>query len=162
MNFNLICIVFHKKTRYYCLQKVETVTKLSAGDAEYPLTGAVSVDEKTVYWTSTGGNGHLVKSMGIPDGKLSEAKIITGGPTVVAHLELSTDEQELYLADVDMGLIERVKISGGDISFVTEYGEADFFPGMLCFVLYCVTSLYLFSEKFHEIQYMHRYVLQRQ
>ena len=135
MKFNLICIFFAKKTCYYILQKVASVAKLSEGNAEYPLTGAVSVDEKTVYWTSTGGNGHLVKSMRIPDGKLSEAKIITGGPTVVAHLELSADEQELYLADVDMGLIERVKISGGDISFVTQYGDADFFPGMWCFVL---------------------------
>ena len=154
MKFNLICIFFDKKTCYYILQKVATVTNLSAGNAEYPLTGAVSVDEKTVYWTSTGGNGHLVKSMGIPDGKLTEAKVITGGPTVVAHLELSADEQELYLADVDMGLIERVKISGGDISFVTQYGEADFFPGRRSFVFVLLAYIF-FLKNFHEIQYMH-------
>ena len=145
MKFNSICVFFDKKTCYYILLKVATVTKLSTGNAEYPRTGAITVTEKTVYWTSTGGNGHLVKSMGIPDGKLTEAKVITGGPTVVAYLELSADEQELYLADVAMGLIERVEISGGDISFVTQYGEADFFPGRRSFVF--VLLAYIFFLK---------------
>lgn len=120
----------------FILQKVETVAELSEDENSSPHTGAVSRDEKTVYWTSTARGGHLVKSMGIPNGKLSDAKTVTGGPTAVAHLELSSDEQEIYLADVDMGLIERVEVSSGDVSFVTQYGQANFYPGRFISLLY--------------------------
>lgn len=94
-----------------------------------PLTGAVSEDEMTVYWTSTGGEGHVIRKVGIPDGELSEATVVTGGPTLVAHMELSSDERHLLLSDVDMLLVEMVEIATGDISFVTQYGQQDFFPG---------------------------------
>ena len=74
-------------------------------------------------------SGHLVMSMHLSSRDSNTAERITGGPTLIGHITLSADEQYLLLADVDMALIEKVRISDGEVSFVTKYGTPGFRPG---------------------------------
>ena len=116
---------------FLCLKEVTTIVNLSTENFQsYPITGDISSDESKVYWTGMSkDSGHLVMSMHLSSRDSNTAERITGGPTLIGHITLSADEQYLLLADVDMALIEKVKISDGEVSFVTKYGTPGFRPG---------------------------------
>lgn len=82
-----------------------------------------------MYWTALSQDGHLVMSLHLPNAKVSEAELVAGGPTMIGHLELSADGEYLLLADDDMDIIEKVKISDKEVSFLTKYGAESFYPG---------------------------------
>ncbi|XP_067948923.1 uncharacterized protein [Watersipora subatra] len=117
----------------YHSKAISTVTPLTSnGYGSYPITGVVSSDETTLYWTGMAkDDGHMVMSMEMGSKDLATAKHVTGGPTMIGHMELSADGQYLVLADVDMAIIEKVKVSDGDVSFVTNYGKPNFRPGAM-------------------------------
>lgn len=112
------------------MQEVSTILNLSEDKRTTAVIGVVSADEKTVFWSGVSMmDGHLVMRMDLSAGSLDEAELVTGGPTMIGHMAISDDEQHLLLADMDMGMIERVRISDGEVTFVTKYGDESFRPG---------------------------------
>jgi len=123
---------------------VETITQLSVDSEENkPIIGVVSSDENLVYWTTTFGEGHMVMKLAL-DSSSTKPVLVTGGPTLIGHMELSADEEFLLLADVEMLTVEKVKIQDGEVSSVTQYQQEDFFPGKHLFLTGDTDNIHVF------------------